>query len=149
MKETVFLYNSGKPILPKQYPPQFVSQVGMDGIMAPTDCIKQVDPPPHRLIWLLYLSSGSQKEASVLVLGRGKRVSLASVLQGATWQPISSLLSSWNSSPLYGLQCSSTVKPGTATRKALKLSCPEALVPRLQKGRASVFCEILNQWNQW
>lgn len=54
-RQLCILYNSRKTILSKQYPLQFVSQVGVDGIMAPTDCSKQVGPPPFDLVVMALL----------------------------------------------------------------------------------------------
>lgn len=54
------LYNSRKTVLTKQYSPQFVSQVEVDGIITHTDCSKQVapqalpsDPVVMFLLWAL------------------------------------------------------------------------------------------------
>lgn len=135
MKRQIFiLYKSRKPILTKQYPPQFVSQVGTDGIMAPTDCSKQVGLPPSDLVVmspLWVLERGQSPGAGQEEEGLPCFWSL-----GATWQPVMP----WGpAAPRGSLLHSPTMEPRATARGALRLSCPEALVPKLQMGRASVW----------
>lgn len=126
MKRQLFiLYDSRKPILTKQYPPQFVSQVGVSGLVAPPFSLAVMSP-----LWVLERGqcsgAGHGEEGLPRFCFTGSHLAVGHA--------------SGNSNPLGTVCCILPPRgQGQAQGGALRLPCPEALIPKLQMGRASMW----------